>query len=126
MKLTRQLGRPVLPMDMQLSVGEYNAFEVLTHWDAQNKYDTWCKDYYTICKQLLPVEENYIDPKVVALVPNSQSRGIKLVKGYHYNPQTIECVNVGSIVDGSHCILLRVECLSLTKAKVIHTVHAVF
>ena len=48
------------------------------------------------------------------------------MNGYHYNPQSIECMNVKSKIDGQYCILICVECLGSKKTRVIHTVHAVF
>ena len=125
-RLYREIGRYVQPPEGQPSEGGYNPMEVLTYRDANNKYDTWNEDYYTICQNISHIETNDINPRVVALVPNCKKRATLLVQGYHYNPKTIKCMNVKSKIDGSPCVLVCVECLSSIKTKVIHTVHAVF
>lgn len=131
----RTIPRFVCPPEMQLTVGEYNSMEVLTHRTANNKYDTWCNDYHGVCKMVGTIDDNAVDPQVVALVPNSQRRACLLVYGYHYNPKSIRCKNVSSRINDSPCILLCVECLGSKKTwhtvngktvKLIHTVHAVF
>ena len=124
--LYRVVNRIVYLQDKDLSVGEYNAMEVLTYRDAHNEYDTWNKDYFTICQKIRRIDNNAVDPRVVAFIPNSEKRASLLVFGFHYNPQSIECVNVESKIDGSKCIMFRVECLGSKKTRLIHMVHAVF
>jgi hypothetical protein len=93
-------------------MGKYNGFEALEARIANNKFDSWDRDYYTVAKIVRDVSDSYMEEKLDGALPGMRSRALLLLKGGNINPCSIQCCNVTSKIDNSSCLLLRCEALS--------------
>ena len=118
-------NKPVLPPSIKVLMGKYDGFEALQTRIANNKFDTWDRDYFTLAKLVADVSDTYMEEKLNGALPGMRERALLLLKGGNINPLSIRCCNVTSKIDNSPCVLMRCEALSSVRS-VIHTVHAVF
>lgn len=105
-------NKPVLPPSIKFLMGKYNGFEALEARIANNKFDSWDRDYYTVAKIVRDVSDSYMEEKLDGALPGMRSRALLLLKGGNINPCSIQCCNVTSKIDNSSCLLLRCEALS--------------
>lgn len=113
---------------LQPIVGVYDAYKSIRTRKAQNQYDNWNRDYFSVASNQEFITDFAIDRYLGESRksrPSIRQRVKNLFEGGHYDPKSIECRNVESKVDGSPCMLIRGKCLS-SKSSVMHTVYAVF
>lgn len=113
---------------MQPVVGEHNACRKIRSRDAQNEYDTCNWDYFSVTAKVQYISDDMLDsylgetrksrPSICQQVKNLFNVG-------HYDPKTMDCGNVETLIDGTPCVLMECKCLS-SKFSIMHTTYAVF
>jgi hypothetical protein len=113
---------------LQPVVGEHNAYRKIRSRSAQNEYDTWNRDYFSITAKVQFITDDARDiylGETRKSRPSIRQRVANLFNGGHYDPKTMDCRNVETLTDGTPCVLIRCKCLS-SKSSVLHTTYAVF
>lgn len=57
-------NKTVLPPSIKVLMGKYDGFEALQTRIANNKFDTWDRDYFTLAKLVADVSDTYMEEKL--------------------------------------------------------------